>query len=221
MIRAILSIFLTLYLFSGASQTLSLAPNPVSITVNANDTDVPAKAVLVNNSDKTVEYIWTRNIVSLTSGWETAVCDFNLCYNPTVDSMSLTLAPNEESNMDIHIYPNGVVGEAEIELTIKEKGVDTNFVKGTYLFNVTTPVKKISSDQIAIFPNPSTEYFQLNSNQTVAKIEVIHLSGNKVKTFYAYNDKRYYVGDLSNGMYFVKLLDINNNQIKAVRLNKR
>ena len=215
---------LILFFFSvcaGFSQDLSLSPNPASATVNANDTDVPAKATLKNNTDRTLELRWIRNVINISQGWETAVCDFNLCYNPNVDSMTLTLGAGEESNMDIHIYPNGVVGEAKIELTVKEVGVDTNFVKGMYLFNVTTPVKVATFEDISLYPNPTSEYFQISSTEVVAKLEVFDLFGDKHKTYYAYKNKSYFIGDLANGMYLVRMLDVNNRVIKTLRLNKR
>lgn len=222
MVKNLLSVFLFFILsVTGICQTLTLFPNPATATVNANDADIPAKATLKNTSEESKEFKWVRNIVNITQGWETAVCDFNLCYNPSVDSMTLTLGPGEESNMDIHIYPNGVVGEAKIELTITEVGVDSNTIKGTYLFNVTTPVKKAYLGEIALYPNPTSEYFQVNTREVVAKLEVYNLFGDKYKTFYAYKNKRYFIGDLSNGMYLVRMLDINDSVIKTLRLNKR
>lgn len=221
MIRALLLLLFSITLLVCEGQNLILTPSTASATVEASDTDVAAKATLKNNSEESKEFIWIRTINSISQGWETAVCDFNLCYNPNIDSMTLTLGPGEESNMDIHIYPNGVEGSAEIELKVKEVGVDSNFVIGNYLFNMTTPVREAKISEIKMFPNPATEYFQLESAQTIAKIEVYHLSMKKVKTFYAYQNKSYYVGDLSNGVYLVKLFDYHNNPLKAFKLSKR
>ena len=221
MVRLLLLLFFTFAFITVQSQALTLTPSTAHATVESGDTDVAAKATLKNNAEETKEFIWKRNIKSITQGWETAVCDFNLCYNPNIDSMNITLSAGEESNMDIHVYPNGVEGSAEVELTVYEVGADTNSVEGSYLFNMTTPVRKIKLDQVKVFPNPASEYFQVESTGTIAKIEVYHLSLKKVKTFYAYQNKSYYIGDLSDGVYFLKLYDYNNNHLKSLKLNKR
>jgi len=48
-----------------------------------------------------------------------------------------------------------------------------------------------------------------------------NIVGDRVKTFYAYRNKRYYVDDLPDGLYLVRLMDVNNRVIKTLRLNKR
>ena len=207
----------------GLSQvTLELTPNPAAASVLATDNDVPAKASLTNNSDHTVTIRWVRKLMVLSMGWQTAVCDKNACYIPSIDTMLLELAAGETSNMDIHIYPNGVPGKSKIELTLTDVDDSDNKVVGMYLFNQTSAVQEqVRPDDVKIYPNPATEYFKVETRDVLAKIDMYNIVGDRVKTFYAYRNKRYYVDDLPDGLYLVRLMDVNNRVIKTLRLNKR
>ncbi len=204
-----------------AQVSLVLEPPVTSATVLPTDLDIAAKATLKNSGEDSITVLWKRKILSLSAGWQTAVCDRNQCYTASLDSMELKLAAGESSNMDIHIYPNGVAGEAKIELTITDIANDSNKVVGTYLFNQTAPVKELLAEDIKLYPNPTTDYFKIESRELVVKLEIYNLIGNRMKTTYVYKNKRYEVGDLPNGMYWVRLLDTNNKIVKTLRLNKR
>ncbi|MCB0657924.1 MAG: T9SS type A sorting domain-containing protein [Saprospiraceae bacterium] len=214
--------FLISFTVAWGQGSLELTPNPAIAAVLATDNDVPAKASLTNTSDHTITVRWIRKIMELSMGWQTAVCDKNACYIPSIDTMLLELAAGETSNMDIHIYPNGVPGQSSIELTIVDVDDSDNKVVGMYLFNQTSAVKEtIRQDDVKIYPNPATEYFKVETRDVLAKIDMYNIVGDRVKTFYAYRNKRYYVDDLPDGLYLVRLIDVNNRVIKTLRLNKR
>lgn len=220
--RQIIIIFLFLSVGRLAGQvTLSLGPNPSSATVKSTDLDVAAKASLKNNSDDTVLLKWTRKIETLTQGWSSAVCDKNFCYVPTVDTMHLLLAPGEISNMDIHVYPMGIVGTARVTLKIEQMGNPENTVTGTYLFNITTPIHAAEREAIQLYPNPAPEYFHVNSPVVLGKIELYNITGEKAKVFYAYKNKRYYIDDIPSGIYLVRLLNLQEEIVKTLVLKKK
>lgn len=79
-----------------------------------------------------------------------------------------------------------------------------------------TPEPKIS-----IFPNPTTDFFEIQSSRTIEKIVVFNLIGRELRTFNAEADRKYSVGDLPNGMYLVQVFDENNKVITTQRLQKR
>jgi len=56
---------------------------------------------------------------------------------------------------------------------------------------------------IALFPNPSKNYFELTGAVTIEKVEVYSIQGQLVKTFK--NQNQYPNSDLSKGMYVVKI----------------
>ena len=220
--RQVIIIFLLLSVSRLAGQvTLTLGPNPSSTTVKSTDLDVAAKASLKNNSDDTLLLKWTRKIETLTQGWSSAVCDKNFCYVPTVDTMHLLLAPGEISNMDIHVYPMGIVGTARVTLKIEQMGNPENTVTGTYLFNITTPIHAADREAIQLYPNPAPEYFNVNSPVVLGKIELYNITGEKAKIFYAYKNKRYYIDDIPSGIYLVRLLNLQEEIVKTLVLKKK
>lgn len=63
---------------------------------------------------------------------------------------------------------------------------------------------------ISIYPNPTSNHFEIETTQTLDKVEVYSLQGQLVKSFASQN--RYDISDLSSGMYFVKV-EANGNSI--------
>jgi hypothetical protein len=75
--------------------------------------------------------------------------------------------------------------------------------------------------KISIFPNPTTDFFEIQSSREIDKIVVFNLIGRELKSFNAEVDRKYSVGDLPNGMYLVQVFDENNKVITTQRLQKR
>jgi len=65
---------------------------------------------------------------------------------------------------------------------------------------------------VSLYPNPSSNYFSINT--ATSKVEVYSLTGQLVKSFdtVANEDHQYNVSDLNNGLYLVKVTDINNRE---------
>lgn len=219
-VRDILVLFFFLGTIVLQAQSGALAPVSAAATVRATDLDVAARATFKNTSASQKTYRWTRKIKTMTTGWSVAIGDKNGVNIPATDTMRLTLAPGEESNLDVHIYPNGINGTAHIELVVYDVVDPTHRQTFSYTFNQNAPVI-VGGDQLILYPNPANDYFKVESKSVVAKIELYNLAGSQVKTFYAYPDKRYMINDINSGVYLVRLLDVNNKVIKSMRLNKR
>jgi len=74
---------------------------------------------------------------------------------------------------------------------------------------VTSPKKEIEnknlSDVIFLHPNPVDEFLKINSQGLIlTKIEIFSILGGKVKEFNP-NIKAIYLGDLSRGIYLIKI----------------
>jgi hypothetical protein len=74
---------------------------------------------------------------------------------------------------------------------------------------------------IQVFPNPATEYFNVSSNQQIERITVYNLLGREMKSFTFTDGDRYFIGDLSKGMYLVQMTGKDNRLISTQRLSKR
>ncbi len=226
--RTLLLFFLTFSFYLSAQVTLKLTEPEGSKTALSTEEDVVAKGFIKNESDQEVTVKWSRNVVQLTDGWDTAVCDKNLCYVPTygatseADGTNLVLAAGEESNFDIHVYPNGLEGAAIVELTATDVSNAENTVTGTFRFNQnTTSTFSIDKPDLKIYPNPTVNYISLSDTEQVDRLVIYNIVGRRVKMFDANYNNQYDVIDLPTGMYLVRLVDSSDRTIKTVRLSKK
>ena len=220
-------IFFYAFLLRGLSQTITLTPMVVNSAVNIDSFEVKAKATIKNTSTQTKKFIWTRTIISMTSGWQSLVCDVKACWGSNVSTApeQIELLANGTSNLDVYIRPNHIAGAATIEMRMTEVGNETNAVTGRYLFSTTTPTRDIfknSVSNIKLYPNPTTDYFMVanDNNDSVERIVVYNIIGRAVKMYMTNETNRYSLGDLPEGIYMVRLLNNKGGTIKTVRLNK-
>ena len=66
--------------------------------------------------------------------WEFSLCS-GICYNPTVDSIRVDIAPEDDIHLVVYAYPNGVSGEAEVCIRATNVDDTENFEEHTILFS--------------------------------------------------------------------------------------
>lgn len=225
MIRRLL-VFLLLLSTLGlqAQVTLSLSPESVELDVDEAQFETVAHSWLVNTSEEAKVYRWIREVESVTQGWESAICDFNACYNTTVDSSitDLELGPGDTTNLDVHIRPMGIDGIAHVKLVVFEVANPENRIEGNYYFNQTVSSKSaFKNNTIKIYPNPAQDYFQLSSYENVDQVIIYNMAGAEIKSLASYQEKKFDVSDLTRGLYLVRMVDRRGAVLKALRLNKR
>ncbi|MCB0436044.1 MAG: T9SS type A sorting domain-containing protein [Mangrovimonas sp.] len=69
---------------------------------------------------------------------------------------------------------------------------------------------QLNENTVSLFPNPTNNYFEIQSKEMLTKVEVYSLQGQLVKSFLPQN--RYDISELSNGMYFINI-QANGNSI--------
>lgn len=57
---------------------------------------------------------------------------------------------------------------------------------------------------IDLYPNPTSQSFEIESNLSISRIDMFTIDGVKVKSWEA-DDLKYYVGDLKSGMYILNI----------------
>lgn len=76
--------------------------------------------------------------------------------------------------------------------------------------------------QIQVFPNPAISHISLTHSEGVHRVVIYNLVGRKLKTFQQIDaDKKYFIGDLTKGIYLVQIMDENNAIITTRRVSKR
>ncbi len=89
--------------------------------------------------------------------------------------------------------------------------------------NPSPPEKtSISKASLKLYPNPTSDYFQIKSNFSIKKVEVYSILGNKIKEFSTSSSTRDFdIRDLDRGMYLVSVIDSKNKVVKTLRLSKQ
>jgi 1,4-alpha-glucan branching enzyme len=74
--------------------------------------------------------------------------------------------------------------------------------------------------EIYLYPNPTTNYFTMNT--AASKVEIYSITGQLVKSFNANQSKenQFTISDLNKGIYIVKALN-ENNEVKVMKLLKQ
>ncbi|SHF94761.1 Por secretion system C-terminal sorting domain-containing protein [Flavobacterium fluvii] len=74
--------------------------------------------------------------------------------------------------------------------------------------------------EIYLYPNPTSDYFKLNTNSS--KVEIYSITGQLVKSFNAKQSKenQFSISDLNKGIYVVKALN-ENSEVKVMKLLKQ
>lgn len=222
---------------------VTIKPNPVDTVFQVDAVrlaagepyDLVAKATLINNTNDTLIIRWERNVVNVARGWDTKICDNNLCYVEIVTSNidptlmlnePLILLPKGKSNLDVHFLPNGVVGTGKVELEVA-LARDPNRVLAVGQYNVEVVAVTLTNTQslhkrtIQVYPNPSGDYFSLSSSENVDKITVYNMVGRAVRTFRVEDNTMYDISKLPDGVYLIGLHDKKGNIIKTIRVSKR
>lgn len=217
-------LFSTLFLASIATvmgQSLEFDVSPVVVMgITADDVDVEGHSFLTNNLDVDRDLRWERNIVSITSGWGTAVCDYQ-CYSPQVGARDMNLAASSSLEMILHVYPEGVEGGAVIELNFTDNQDPDVALSNIWYFNEqvssTTEVDKVS---VKVYPNPSNGLFSVKGYKQIGKVEVFSLTGQRVKDFNYFDGQWYDITDLPTGSYLIRILDRDGQQVVTKLMNK-
>lgn len=229
--RLILCFFLiqVFALSSWGQASLSITPSTFVLTGNPSNNDVNIHIEVKNNSSFDAFVLWERVVESAPQGWLTWICDKNLCYLPTADACSPTkpniLAPGEKMDFQIHVNPGSIEGVTPYQITFldyEDPSIILGQVEGQVMISNTVSTKaNPTATNLSVFPNPTTDYFQVSETSGLRFIEVFNIVGNKVRSFDAVPQKQYQVGDLPDGIYLVRLMTSSGKIIKTIRLSKR
>lgn len=208
------------------AQVPVVEPASFVITGNPSQTDISYHVHVTNTSNETIHLFWSKEMINQPSQWLSWICDENRCYFPTINSCPVDkpniLEPGESIDLQVHMNPAQVEGTGNYELTvIDNSGNLIETVEGTILISASTAVKDANDLKLTLFPNPTVDFFEVSETPGLRYIEVFNIIGNKVRSFDSAPQKQYYVGDLTDGIYLVRLVSASKKVLKTVRLSKR
>lgn len=230
--KQILPVFLFTLLFAGlvqAQNTVSVSTETFTLTGKPSDTDVKYYIDVINTSSNEIGVHWTRSITNAPSTWQSWICDKNQCYLPFANNSSPSqpnmLAPGEKMEFQIHLNPASVEGTADFVYQLIDLDDPTNILatlSGSALISQTVSTKSPTAGaNLTVFPNPTSDYFQVTDSPGMKFVEVYNIVGSKVKGFDAVPQKQYYIGDLTEGVYLVRMIASSGKVLKTVRVSKR
>ncbi len=205
------------------SAQVTLDPQQIVVAeVSPDSTQVIGYSRVKNNADATRTYRWVRTVRSLSEGWETAVCDTNLCYLPHVDSMEFELSAQLEANLNVYVYPNELEGSAIVEVKVFDVDNPEHSATAVYYFNEApsnTP-KRNRHRNLQVYPNPTRNIFQVSDNEIVGRVILFNLLGRPLKTYSYVPGDLYRLDELPKGTYLVQLQDREGRVLVTRALNK-
>lgn len=130
------------------------------------------------------------------------------------------MKPNDSCTLDVHISEDATGGVAHVIVWLYEKEDSLNKYRADYYFNKILSNTESEIIKLMIYPNPAANFFTIESNQDIFKIELISVLGKKVTSYNARPHGSYDISKLEDGLYFVKLISPNNKLIRTIRLQK-
>jgi hypothetical protein len=189
------------------------------------DANIPFHVHIINTSSQTVKLLWSQQLNNTPGRWKSYICDKNLCYDTAVISCPYNkpnvIAPGDTMNLELHLLPKGIEGTGEFHVNLVDQD---STPLGNIIGNVIIDLSSSSSQaekegKLSVFPNPADDYFRTSDFPGLKSVEVSTILGRKIKSFDAAPRKQYYVGDLSEGIYLVRMINSSGQTLKTIRLS--
>ncbi len=110
---------------------VEMAPSGMSTDIELN-----GKVNVKNTSEEQINLYWLRNNISVPNGWETALCDHELCYPVATVERDLILEAGQEVELKLVFRPGGNRGSGSADLVLYDKA-DQAGTTVTHTFNAT------------------------------------------------------------------------------------
>lgn len=190
--------------------------------------DIGTHFDVINNEDIDVELLWSIETLDAPDAWKVYFCDKNLCYAPGETACDPekpnVLNPDSLFIGQFHVLIAGVtgIGTYNVHFTSSSNPGEVILTVPVTISALSTDVEDLQvAENIKLYPNPTSDVFQITNANTVSELVVYNIVGKEIKTFEANNGDGYDVSDIPNGMYLVRLFDYDSKVVKVIRLSKR
>jgi len=167
---------------------------------------------------------------TLVTGWTYNLCDYQACYVqgtiPTQRDMdSIPANASTGVYLKLGVNTNNIVGHGIFKLFLYETA--TPNIGDTLIFDIwcegTLGINSsINNNSINIYPNPTTEYFNIEFNETLNdnKIMITNQIGEIIKELQVVNKiTTVDISDFKSGIYFVSITSKNGVSVKKIIIN--
>jgi hypothetical protein len=231
-----MKILLTHFLFfvsiSFATSQVSIAPECLLLE-GTNVDEIKINIDITNLGDEETLAYWTFEPASdFPEDWNFQICDLGLCYAFGTDTSSLSqfllnripagetkvfsLGAQNKANTPYDTYPISGSSYGTLRLYNNE-----NFIDPMATSNCMVSNNNIEIEDLIIYPNPTTDVFQLKNDASIYSITIYNIVGRKISTLNHSPGKVHDVSTLRSGMYLIKLVNEKDEVVKNMRLSKR
>ncbi len=205
--KKLLAAFSFLILISSVSaQTFSLVGGSVQYFY-PNATGSMDCAIHIKNEGASILKLKYKKVsVDFPTKWDVSFCDNVNCSNSFSDTGVMFDIPvgDEESSLKLSTFPNGFADTAIVKYAIWDINAPSKVDTMVFNIYVRWGVGLNSlSNYVTIFPNPSINTFNIQSNASISGIEMLSLSGVKMPIQYSANANGMVVNTskLASGVY--------------------
>jgi len=186
----------------------------------SNETNITGYVEVEMGTDEVGEFYWELILdEEVPDDWVYSVCDGNSCYVGgqylCPESKPNQVASGEKLKFSIYLNPNGKEGgwhdtklrlftTVNGEVTIMEPAV-------SWLVGLATSVEDTQvANDFTLFPNPTSDYFNIGHDGDVAQVSVYTILGKEMFSFAHEEGQAYSVADLEAGFYLARLIGYDN-----------
>ena len=190
-----------------ANAQFTLRPVLKLVSGSASESELVTKAYVKNTGPSQENFTWVIEEIGFPGGWQSTICDKNICYDVTVDTATFTLAAGDSGILDVHAYVNGVSGIGRAKVTVFPEGNPGNATVDTFTFSAwALSAKKVQRNDIEVYPNPATTRLTINLDASKpVTMEVYNVLGQlKMTHIHTGKTSTLDVEELPAGMYFIR-----------------
>lgn len=225
MIRNLLYTFLLVLVGNLAISQIAIDPQAIEFVGEGQD-NITQYVNISNNTGETLNLYWEFVPADgYPAEWVTQVCDINLCYAPdkliSSSASPNTIASGETVEFSFKVWNNSgtVNGTSYGILNLYDDSGFTNLVASSSA--PVTSTNDLDLTDLVIYPNPTTDFFQLKNDASIASISIFNIVGRNVSSLNHTSGMIHDVTALRPGMYLVRLENKAGEVVKSMRLSKK
>ena len=212
-------------IFISATLSAQIIIDPDVIMLEATTEGVEVKIDVTNSTGEFTEVYWKFDKgETFPEEWLLNICDARTCYTEVDDghhsniNLPNLLDPNETMVFKFIVTANDI---DETSFVILHLYSDSKFENEVAVSKpLVTSVSNEIFEDIVIYPNPASDYFQIKNDAQVKSLKVASITGQILLSENHTEGKMHSISDLAKGVYFVVLRDGNEDKLKTLRLIK-
>lgn len=203
--------------------------NPQEIIFEADEVqNIELHVYATNNTETNDPVYWKLDLAEdFPDNWKIQICAGINCFNwgdldcPPTAPHTIEVGTTADYKFTIQDTTFGVflTGTSSAILNLYSDYEFTNLVASSS--DPSTSTVDVSSIDISIFPNPTTQSFQLKNDASVSIVNIYNNAGERLKARQHSAGMIHDVSDLIPGLYLLRIENDRGDLIKTMRLNKQ